>query len=175
MQTTVKLLDVLQKLCLFFFVVPSYKYQYLEEIICERKSYIQRLTHSEINNIQEYFTLLAKKQPQTMSILSGHCLCHSSTFSVPVNSIQFGFASCHCSICRLSHGAPFVLWSGLSADQAEHFSVQSSCGLSSFASSPVSTCYFCSKCGSHVYIKYADGPDKCAGEVRNAFGISFLF
>ena len=110
-----------------------------------------------------------------MSILSGQCCCQSSAFSVPVNSVRFGFASCHCSICRLCHAAPFVLWSGLNADQSEHLSVQSSCGLNSFSSTSACTRYFCSKCGTHLYIKYADGPDRWAGEVWNILESSFFF
>ena len=101
-----------------------------------------------------------------VSSLSGKCLCQSSSFQIPVESVRFGFASCHCSICRLAHAAPFVLWSGLNADQASKFLVDSTCGLSVFSSSESCTRYFCSNCGTHLYIKYKDGPERWAGEVK---------
>eukprot|EP01035_Chromulina_nebulosa_P053512 gene53512-73153_t len=101
-----------------------------------------------------------------ISPLSGECLCQSSSFKIPVESVRFGFASCHCSVCRLAHAAPFVLWSGLNPDQTSNFVVTSSCGLSSYSSSEMCSRYFCSNCGTHLYIKYKDGPERWAGEVH---------
>lgn len=101
-------------------------------------------------------------------IVSGSCLCGQCKFSVPAESIRFGFASCHCSACRLSHGAPFVQWSGMNADKSGDFVLKADpAALTGFKSSPNCTRYFCKTCGCHLYIKYDDDCDaKWAGEIH---------
>jgi hypothetical protein len=93
-------------------------------------------------------------------IVTGHCLCQGNSFSIDATKIRFGFASCHCSICRQSHSAPFVMWAGMNADCStpDIFKVSSQNGssLSSFRTSNGCTRYFCSTCGSHLYIRYDD-------------------
>lgn len=102
------------------------------------------------------------------NLIVGSCLCGQCSFSVPATSIRFGFASCHCSACRLSHAAPFVQWSGLNADKSEDFIIKSDPNfLSGFKSSPTCTRYFCKTCGCHLYIKYDNNCEaKWAGEVH---------
>lgn len=100
--------------------------------------------------------------------LQGSCLCRACSFTVPTQAIRFGFASCHCSVCRLSHGAPFVLWSGVHVDQTNKFIM--SCpedGVKGYQSSEACTRFFCKDCGTHFYIKYSDETtDRWAGEVH---------
>ena len=110
--------------------------------------------------------MLASKAPG----LHGHCCCGQATFTIDsADDVRFGFASCHCSICRLSHGAPFVLWSGFDSSLSSSFKSQTQVGLTAFRSSPNCTRYFCSSCGTHLYIKYDDaieGGGTWAGEVH---------
>mmetsp|Transcript_19069 Transcript_19069/g.27282 ORF Transcript_19069/g.27282 Transcript_19069/m.27282 type:complete len:161 (-) Transcript_19069:1140-1622(-) len=99
-------------------------------------------------------------------MLTGNCLCTASKFNVPTNSVRFGFATCHCNACRLSHASPTVVWSGLNAVDSTTFEVQTSTSLSSFKSSETCTRYFCSTCGTHLYIKYDEGVERWSGEVH---------
>ena len=94
-----------------------------------------------------------------MSEIKGHCMCNTHSFSVNPSAIKFGFASCHCSICRLSHGAPFVMWSGVKADCGDQFVLnsQSDNCLSSYRTSESCVRYFCKQCGTHLYIQYDSG------------------
>lgn len=101
----------------------------------------------------------------------GHCCCKAHSFAIEVRFVRFGFASCHCSVCRQSHASPFVLWAGMNASESspQHFQITSEQGvtLSSFRSSATCQRYFCTRCGSHVYIKYDDdAPDRWAGEIH---------
>lgn len=107
-------------------------------------------------------------------IVTGGCLCRAHTFSIDASKIRFGFASCHCSICRLSHSAPFVQWAGMNAENStpDIFQVHSKEGtsLSVFRTSSSCSRFFCSTCGTHVYIKYDDAsvenPVRWGGEVH---------
>ncbi len=100
--------------------------------------------------------------------ISGSCLCRKCSFVVPANSVRFGFASCHCSACRLSHAAPFVQWSGMNADKSNDFVLaMDQSNLTAFASSSSCTRYFCNACGTHLYIKYnSESAERWAGEIH---------
>lgn len=107
----------------------------------------------------------------TESTVSGTCMCKAHSFSIEASKIRFGFASCHCSICRQSHAAPFVMWAGMNADCStpDVFLVTSkdSSSLTGFRTSSSCTRYFCSTCGTHLYIKYdSDVEERWAGEVH---------
>lgn len=93
--------------------------------------------------------------------ITAHCICENHSFTVEPQAIKFGFASCHCSKCRLSHAAPFVMWSGVKADCASQFCVLSKpdATLSSFRTSENCVRYFCSNCGTHLYIEYDSGKE----------------
>jgi hypothetical protein len=58
--------------------------------------------------------------------------------------------------------------SGMNADKSDDFKVSSTSPLSAYQSSANCTRYFCSSCGTHLYIKYgSDGPDiRWGGEVH---------
>lgn len=99
-------------------------------------------------------------------LVEGHCLCNAHKFEVEARFVRFGFASCHCSICRAAHAAPVTMWSGLNAQYStpDIFRIESVEGasLTAFRSSSCCTRYFCSTCGTHVYIKYDDA-STCSG------------
>ena len=101
-------------------------------------------------------------------VLKGSCCCERCSFAVPAASISFGFASCHCSLCRRIHASPIVLWSGMNASESKDFVVTApEGGIGAFRSSDSCTRYFCNNCGSHVYIKYDDGGShQFAGELH---------
>ncbi len=99
-----------------------------------------------------------------MSII-GKCCCQKYSFCIPQEFIKFGFASCHCSICRRSHGSPFVLWSGIKSEHRVHFQVllkdsslnglnEIKGSLSHFRTSADCSRYFCGTCGTHLFIDY---------------------
>jgi hypothetical protein len=106
--------------------------------------------------------------------VSGGCLCKAHSFTIEACKIRFGFASCHCSLCRQSHSAPFVMWAGMNADCStpdifQVFSEEGAAPLTGFRSSPNCTRYFCPVCGTHLFIRYDDATqcnEKWAGEVH---------
>lgn len=104
-------------------------------------------------------------------IVTGSCLCKAHSFSISADQIRFGFASCHCSVCRQAHAAPFVMWAGMNADRStpDIFQVTSTNGLTAYRSSPCCVRHFCATCGTHLYIKYDDPPtctERFAGEIH---------
>ncbi len=107
----------------------------------------------------------------TTKYIAGACHCRDHSFRIEACKVRFGFASCHCSSCRSSHAAPFVMWAGMNADCStpDIFQVSTREGASSiltaFESSATCTRFFCSRCGSHLYIKYSDG-ERWGGEVH---------
>eukprot|EP01040_Poterioochromonas_malhamensis_P000639 gene639-681_t len=111
-----------------------------------------------------------------MSII-GKCCCRKYSFCIPQEFIKFGFASCHCSICRSSHGSPFVLWSGIKAEHREHFKLllkdsslnglnEIKGSLSQFRTSADCVRYFCGTCGTHLFIDY-EKDDSAGGEKKS--------
>jgi hypothetical protein len=97
--------------------------------------------------------------------IKGSCLCGAYTFRISPSFIKFGFASCHCSICRKMHAAPVIQWGGMKAEHNGHFIITSANNdersteqvkdsLSKFRTSPECLRYFCGTCGSHVFIEY---------------------
>jgi hypothetical protein len=95
--------------------------------------------------------------------LEGHCLCKKYSFQIRPEFMDFGFETCHCSICRLAHASPVVLWSGIMPENSHHFLVKENPAdghtipketLSKFRSSPQCTRYFCGTCGTHLFIEY---------------------
>jgi hypothetical protein len=127
-----------------------------------------KIFHNGIITTWTTSTGQSRMQGTQYSALSGGCLCGKCTFEVPATSVRFGFASCHCSACRLSHAAPFVQWSGLNAANSADFVINGASELlTAFRSSATCTRYFCTTCGSHVYIQY-DHADSAqwAGEIH---------
>lgn len=106
--------------------------------------------------------------------IHGSCLCKAHSFSIDVRKVRFGFASCHCTICQKSHASPFVMWAGMNPDCStpDNFQLVAedhAPPLSNYRSSPQCSRYFCSVCGTHVYLKYDDGDTEIcrwAGEIH---------
>ena len=78
--------------------------------------------------------------------ITGSCLCKSVRYEI-TGAIEI-MGNCHCSICRKSHGAPFVTWVVISPDQfrwtaGEEF-------VQGYDSSPGIQRCFCRKCGSSL-------------------------
>lgn len=121
---------------------------------------------------KNFFSLNQLISPMSSSSdITAHCICEDHSFCVDANAIKFGFASCHCSKCRLSHSAPFVMWSGVKADCADRFHITSKpdASLSSFRTSGNCMRYFCSRCGTHLYIQYDLGKEEASpwsGEIH---------
>ena len=100
------------------------------------------------------------------SIMIGKCHCEKYSFQIDPEYIKFGFASCHCSICRTCHSAPFVQWSGIKKEHSPHFQVFCrdlpptadfevvKASLSNYRSSEDCIRYFCGTCGTHLFIQY---------------------
>jgi hypothetical protein len=74
----------------------------------------------------------------------GQCLCGTVRYEVdgPYQSMM----SCHCSMCRKHHGAPFATY--VSAPLAGFRWVSGQDSVSEYKSSASSTRYFCKVCGS---------------------------
>ena len=76
--------------------------------------------------------------------IQGSCLCGTVRFEIdgPFSMMM----SCHCSMCRKHHGAPFVTFAGAPLEGFRWLSGESS--LRYYASSPGGQRSFCSVCGS---------------------------
>jgi hypothetical protein len=91
--------------------------------------------------------------------IGGSCLCKAHSFKIDVRKVRFGFASCHCTVCRRSHGAPFVMWAGMDASNStpdifQLNSADEAFPLTEFKSTETCSRYFCPSCGTHLYLKY---------------------
>lgn len=88
-------------------------------------------------------------------MLKGSCLCGSVHYTV---ANDFTHAeNCHCTMCRKAHGAAFstnalVATATLQVQGSEH--------LSSYRSSPNREKLFCSHCGSQLFIKRLNAPER---------------
>jgi len=86
--------------------------------------------------------------------IHGRCLCGAVRFALtPPTAFH---AHCHCRSCRLSHGAPYVTWTGvpLSAFAFE----QGEQAVRWYRSSPQIEWGFCATCGSSMlYRAIAEG------------------
>jgi len=89
-------------------------------------------------------------------MLKGSCLCGSITFEL---SGSLGkIAMCHCSQCRKAQGTPFATNSPV---ESKEFTIKSGEALiKEFESSPGKKRAFCSNCGSPVYSRRDDLPEK---------------
>lgn len=98
--------------------------------------------------------------------LTGGCVCGRVRYSVPLEAVKFGFASCHCNACRRSHASPFVMWTGFAKEHADKFQVKAEQGdLSAFAHD-LAHRHFCAKCGTHTHLVYDRGESRWSGEVH---------
>lgn len=77
-------------------------------------------------------------------VFAGACLCEAVVFEIRPPSLWC--AHCHCGMCRRAHGAAFVTWLGVPAQQFAV--VKGEEHLQWFASSPEAQRGFCGRCGS---------------------------
>ena len=88
-------------------------------------------------------------------VLLGGCLCGSVRYRV---NGALGLAEhCHCSMCRKAHGAAF---SSNAVVPSSKFEVTDGDELiTQYESSPGRRKYFCSKCGSQLFIRRLSKPE----------------
>jgi hypothetical protein len=81
--------------------------------------------------------------------INGRCFCGRVKFNITPPT-EFS-AHCHCESCRLSHGAPFVTWTGV---PWERFSfVQGEENVKWHKSSEWISWGFCKECGSSMFYR----------------------
>ncbi len=93
---------------------------------------------------------------------SGACLCGDIQFEAELPSNWC--AHCHCTLCRVAHGAGYVTWVGFESDQV-HFS-QGDGRLQWYESSPGAQRGFCPRCGSTLFFRSL----RWKGELHIALG-----
>jgi len=77
---------------------------------------------------------------------SGSCLCGAVEFRVYFPTRWC--VHCHCSMCRIAHGAAFVTWVGVLRDQFEFISGEKH--LNWYGSSEPASRGHCNRCGSSL-------------------------
>lgn len=85
---------------------------------------------------------------------AGTCFCGAVAFEVELPSLFC--AHCHCSMCRRSHGAPFVTWFAV---PRKRFVLRSAGTLKRYRSSEHGTRSFCGQCGSTLFCESTQYPD----------------
>ena len=84
----------------------------------------------------------------------GACLCTAVRFQVPLPANWV--AHCHCTRCQRAHGAAFVTWVSVRAEQAE---ISDEAGALRWYSNPEGgERGFCSHCGSPLFFRAAAWP-----------------
>ncbi len=97
-----------------------------------------------------------------MTKLNGHCLCKSVAFSVDTPT---HLDSCHCDTCRRWNGGPYI---GMDFSP---ITLTSDKTLKWYRSSDWAERGFCSACGSSLFYRLLDDPEKysiCVGALENA-------
>ena len=89
-----------------------------------------------------------------MSGARGSCLCGDVGFTLAFPSKWV--AHCHCSLCRRAHGAAFVTWIGMHADDVTIDDPQAR--LRWYPSSPGAERGFCTRCGSTLFFRSGRWP-----------------
>ncbi len=90
----------------------------------------------------------------TATKATGSCFCGAVEFEVELPSLFC--AHCHCSMCRRSHGAPFVTWFAV---PRARFSLRAGETLKRFESSDHGARSFCGTCGSTLFCESTHHPD----------------
>jgi len=81
------------------------------------------------------------------TVLGGSCFCGAVRFEVIPPTLWC--AHCHCHMCQRAHGAAFVTWVGVPAQQVTITGEQ----LRWFASSDQAERGFCASCGSSLFFR----------------------
>lgn len=102
----------------------------------------------------------------TGGAVQGGCLCGSVRFTIEFPTLWA--AHCHCSMCRRAHGAAFVTWVGVPAEQ---FRLDAGGDvLTRFSSSPAAQRSFCSRCGSTLFFESNRWPGEVHVALANVDG-----
>jgi hypothetical protein len=89
-----------------------------------------------------------------MSLIEGGCFCGNIRYEITL--AEYPVASCHCSMCRKTSGAPYVAW--LIVPKTS-FNYTGSSSLSELKSSEGGRRSFCNQCGTPVTCVNAAHPD----------------
>lgn len=92
--------------------------------------------------------------------VGGNCLCGEIQFTAGGPSKWC--AHCHCSMCRLAHGAGYVTWVGYESTQVQVTRGKSQ--LTWYESSKGAQRGFCKTCGSSLFFR----SERWAGELHIA-------
>ncbi len=100
------------------------------------------------------------------SVVPGACLCGAVRFDIQLPTLFC--VHCHCSICRRAHGAGFVTWVGVAAEQ---FSLRAGEEqLTRYRSSAHGTRHFCRTCGSTLLFTTSAHPERVDVTLANLQG-----
>ena len=87
-------------------------------------------------------------------MLKGGCFCGAVRYEA--GGTPFHLTNCHCSICRRTTGAPFVVW--FSVQRSQFRFIQ---GVPThFRSTPKATRSFCPHCGSQLTFQHDEASDE---------------
>ena len=90
----------------------------------------------------------------TAPILEGGCLCGAVRYRIEAEPQLSEY--CHCSMCRKAAGAPVVAWADFPAE-----AVRFTAGKpAEYASSDKARRGFCAACGSALYFRWLETPDR---------------
>lgn len=98
----------------------------------------------------------------TSEQVDGGCLCGAVKFAATLPSKWC--AHCHCSMCRVMHGAGYVTWIGFEQDRVSFTKGESR--VKWHESSPGAQRGFCDECGSSMFFR----SERWAGELHIALG-----
>lgn len=93
---------------------------------------------------------------------SGQCQCGAVKFEVTVPESKFGV--CHCGICRKINAGPFM---AVHCETDITFTEER--GLACYRSSEWAERGFCKECGTSLFYRMIDPPDKFLGVSVEAF------
>jgi hypothetical protein len=99
---------------------------------------------------------------ETNQQVDGGCLCGAVKFSANLPSKWC--AHCHCSMCRITHGAGYVTWVGFEQHQVRF--TKGKTHVKWHESSPGAQRGFCKQCGSSMFFR----SERWAGELHIALG-----
>ena len=87
--------------------------------------------------------------------MAGGCLCGAVRFEVELPTLFC--AHCHCTLCRLAHGAGYVTWFGVSRERLRF--LQGEGALVPYASTSHGERRFCGRCGSSIFCESSRLPE----------------
>jgi len=85
-------------------------------------------------------------------VIQGGCFCRAIRYET--DSIPFHETSCHCSVCRLTSGAPFVTWFSVPKSSFKFISGTPA----QFRSTTKGSRTFCPQCGTSLTCELDDFP-----------------